>query len=190
MKLNEQLKVIVARKALFHKCVALGRSIAEDYGDDPFTIVWIRDGAAIFAADLIRSIRARKLRLTSLLAKSYKGKESTGKVEIKHGGLKRRAIRNRRVLIVDDILDTGRTLTDVRAYIEKLGPAEIKTCVLLRKPAAQRFPLEPDYVGFRIPNVFVVGFGLDYRDRFRELRYIAELDDGTKRRIDREEDGY
>jgi hypoxanthine phosphoribosyltransferase len=190
MKKTKQMKVIVPRKALYHKCVALGKRIGEDYRDHSFTIVWIRDGATPFVADLIRSIKAKKLRLTSLLAKSYKGTESTGKVKLRVGGLKKSAIRDHRILIVDDILDSGRTMTAVRDYIKKLGAAEIKTCVLLRKPASQVLPIEPNYVGFDIPNAFVVGFGLDYRDRFRELRYIAELDEETKRSVDREEDGY
>ncbi|MGO9466062.1 MAG: phosphoribosyltransferase [Isosphaeraceae bacterium] len=190
MKNTSQMKVIVARRALFHKCVLLGKRIAEDYGNEPFTIAWVRDGATVVIGDLIRSIKATKLRLTSLRAKSYKGMESTGKVEIWADGLKDEAIRGRRVLIVDDILDTGRTLVAIQEYIGKLGPAEIKTCVLLRKPASVLLPIEPNYVGFDIPNVFVVGYGLDYRDRFRELRYIAELDEKTKRKVDREEDGY
>jgi hypoxanthine phosphoribosyltransferase len=178
------MEVVVPRQKLFHKCVALGKAIGEDYGDDPFTIVYIRDGATIFVADLIRQIKARKLKITSLTARSYKGTESTGKVKIISAGLKTKAIRGRRVLLVDDILDTGRTLATVSEFIRTLAPLELKTCVLLRKPSRQIEPIEPDYIGFDLPDAFVVGYGLDYRDRFRELRYIAVLDEKAKRKVD------
>lgn len=187
MKPVTPMKVVVPRKAIVHKCVSLGEAIRATYGDAAFTALWIGDGAHIFSAWLIPQIKSQRIAVRSIRAKSYEGTESTGEPEIISDRVDDNAIKNKRVLIIDDILDTGRTLTTVMKYAYDRGASEVKTCVLLRKPSRLILPIEPDFIGFDIPDVFVVGFGLDYKDRFRELRYIAVLDEKTKNRVDREE---
>jgi len=85
-------------------------------------------------------------------------------------------IHDRHVLLIDDIFDTGNTLWELIPQLDDLGAASIKTCVLLRKQGQAQVPLQPDFVGFDIPNVFVVGFGLDYRDAYRNLPHVAALE--------------
>ena len=87
-------------------------------------------------------------------------------------------IRGRDVLLVDDIFDTGDTLWELLPQIDELGPSSVKTAVLLRKAERCRVPLKPDFVGFDIPNQFVVGYGMDYRERYRNLPYLAVLEPG------------
>ncbi len=189
--LKKPMNTIVSRRRIIKACCDLGQDIRAHYGDKPFTALWIASGAMIFAAWLIQQIKSSEVRERSLLAKSYDRTMSTGTVIITPDRVDIESLRNRRVLIIDDILDTGRTLTTVKEYVESKGAAEIKTCVLLQKPHECRMvPIIPDFVGIDIPNVFVVGFGLDYRDRFRDLRYVAELDKKTKAQVDFMEDKF
>jgi hypoxanthine phosphoribosyltransferase len=180
------MKVVVPRKAIIHRCVKLGQAIHDDFGEAPFTALWIGDGAHIFSATLIPQIKSRHVAVRSLRAKSYEETESTGEPTIIPDRVHETDIRNKRVLLIDDILDTGRTLTAVKRYVQQFSPAEIRICVLLHKPSRLLLPIAPDYIGFEIPDVFVVGFGLDYQDRFREMRYVAILDEKTKEQVDRE----
>ncbi len=87
-------------------------------------------------------------------------------------------IRGKDVLVVDDILDSGRTLGWVKEHLQKFGPRSVKICVLLEKEVERVIEVKADYVGFKIPNVFIYGYGLDYRDRYRHLPYIAKLEEG------------
>ena len=137
------------------------------------TLVPILTGAMIFAADLIRELPMR-MKIGLLTVSSYPGTsvQSQGSQVLwqKLGN-----VRGAHVLLVDDILDSGGTLRLVRQQISEMGPASVKTCVLLRKPTAGANQTPVDYVGFDIPNEFVVGYGLDHGDYYRNLPDIVTL---------------
>lgn len=150
----------------------LARRIDEDYRDKPLTLAVVLKGAFIFAADL-----ARRLTVPSTIdfvrAASYgAGTRSSGEVAV--SGLDRLAIAGRHILVIEDILDTGRTAAALLDALREQGPASLAVCALLRKPAAT-LDLPIAHVGFDIPDHFVVGYGMDYAERYRHLRGIHRL---------------
>jgi len=166
-------KVLFDEKTLARRIRELGAEIARDCQNvDNLTVIAISNGATIFVADLIRAIDI-PLRLDTISAKSYAGMKSSGEVNLTpHLKLDP---KGRRILLVDDILDTGRTLTRVVRYLKEVGASSVETCVLLDKPSKRVVDINADYVGFEVPDVFVVGYGLDYEEYFRNLPYIGEF---------------
>jgi hypoxanthine phosphoribosyltransferase len=127
----------------------------------------------MFLADLVRQLDL-PLRIGLLQASSYRGKNtSPGQLQV--GPELVPDVRNRHVLLLDDILDTGKTLSHLVGHLNNLGTSSVRVAVLLRKRGRQEVPLEPDYCGFDIPDVFVVGYGLDFNDEYRHLPYVAML---------------
>jgi hypoxanthine phosphoribosyltransferase len=151
----------------------LGRQITAVYGQRQLKVIAVLHGALVFAADLIREIDL-PLSLDIVQVASYHGTQSTGTV--RHLAGPDGNLRDTDVLIVDDILDTGLTLAHVHGHIAALQPASIATCVLLDKPARRRNDFQADYVGFTIDNLFVVGYGLDFNGRWRNLPYIGVIE--------------
>jgi hypoxanthine phosphoribosyltransferase len=128
----------------------------------------------MFMADLVRQLGLPS-RIGFIQASSYRGATTTpGHLTIVPGLVP--DVSNRHVLLLDDILDTGHTLTKVIQHVRSLQPASLRVAVLLRKRGRQQVPLEPDYCGFEIPDRFVVGYGLDYNDEYRQLPYVAVLE--------------
>lgn len=151
----------------------LGRELRKAYGHGEFTIVSIINGAVMFTADLMREID-NPVRLDCIRISSYADRtKSIGTPQIVHSLTI--DIAKRHVLLIDDILDTGKTITLVSGLIKKLGPASLKTCVLLDKQGRREVPFEADFVGFKIPDKFVVGYGLDFAERYRNLPCIGVL---------------
>ncbi|MSU41582.1 MAG: hypoxanthine phosphoribosyltransferase [Pedosphaera sp.] len=151
---------------------ALARKITRDFAAREMVVVSLLNGTVMFLADLIRHIPL-PMRLDFAGVSSYgSGTESRELVFTKELRLD---VRGRDVLLVDDILDTGKTLSCVLAKLRRLRPRRIKVCVLLDKPARRTESVRADYVGFRIPDEFVVGYGLDYAERYRNLPFIAVL---------------
>ncbi|OGV38455.1 MAG: hypoxanthine phosphoribosyltransferase [Lentisphaerae bacterium GWF2_45_14] len=144
----------------------MGRLISEDYADGSFVMIVLAKGALFFAADLMREIKT-PMQFEFVSAHSYQGKKSSGKVIINANI--RTELRGRRILIVDEILDTGRTMSQVIKILKKMCPAEIRTCVLLDKPARRIEKITADYSGFEIPDEFVIGYGLDLDEYYRNL---------------------
>ncbi len=143
----------------------------------PMTVLAVLTGSFIFVADLCRRLQIPH-RIGVVRASSYRG--ATVDPSDLHTDLSLAPdVRGRHVLLVDDILDTGATLARLVREIAALQPASITTAVLLRKIGRQTVPIEPDYVGFDIPDLFVVGYGLDYNDDYRHLPYIAALEQET-----------
>ena len=142
-------------------------SLAEEIRGEDFDIILSAlTGGFIFTADLCRRIACPKLQIAFIKASSYgNGMESSGKVQI--SGLESLDIKGKAVLVIDDILDSGRTMLGIKEALLALGPSKVKTCVLLDKPARRAVNIEADYVGFSIGNEFVVGYGLDYANEFR-----------------------
>lgn len=141
----------------------------------PLTVVSVLRGAFMFTADLVRHL-ARDLRLEFLIVRSYDDEtETSGVVEIVHD--LQLPIKGRHVLLVEDIVDTGLTVRYLRDLFATRGPASVTVCALLTKPSRRRVAVNIDHVGFEIPDRFVVGYGMDAGQRFRNLPYIAVVDE-------------
>jgi hypoxanthine phosphoribosyltransferase len=167
------LKTLLTSQQLRDGVVCLAASISEKYGKKPLTIVGVMTGSVVLLADLIRLLEM-PLRVGVLQASSYRGGTTRGQLTI-HSEMML-AVADRDVLLVDDIFDTGHTLLQTVGALKQLSPSSVRTCVLLRKRGRQEVDLQPDFVGFEIPDEFVVGYGLDYQDHYRNLPYLAVLE--------------
>jgi len=164
--------VLISQESLARRVRSLAGQIEKDFAGRDLVIVALLNGTVVFLADLLRRL-SLPLRLDFIGVSSYgAGTESADLVFTKELRLD---VSDRDVLLVDDILDTGRTLFRVSAKLRRLGPRQIKTCVLLDKPARRVEQVAADYVGFTIPNHFVVGYGLDYAERYRNLPFVGIL---------------
>ncbi len=170
-------QVILTAAAIAARNRELAADLAADYAGRKLTVVVLSNGALFFAADLLRLIPL-PLQLDSIGVASYIGEKSEA-VELR-SDLKT-DVQGRHVLVIDDIFDTGRTLQAVSQHLRKSKPASIRTCVLLQKEVARETSVQPDYRGFAIENVFVVGYGLDYNEHYRNLPYIGVLKPEAKR---------
>ena len=148
----------------------LAEKISADYKGSDILVVGILKGAVIFFSDLIRQIRT-PIEMDFLIASSYIKDSTTGEVKI-HADL-RENISGKNVILVEDIVDTGMTLNYIKDMLLKRNPASLKICALLDKKSCRKVDLQIDYVGFEIPDKFVVGYGLDYDNKFRNLPYLA-----------------
>ncbi len=169
MKLLLPEEYISAEK-IRSRVVELGQMITADYAEREINVVSITNGAMLFTADLIRNI-ALPLRLDSIMMGSYEGTKSTG--EVRARSELKLDLTGRDVLIVDEILDTGNTLHYCRELIMKMEPASVKICTLLNKEYNRTVDITADYTGFDIPDEFVIGYGLDYNEYYRNLPYIG-----------------
>src|SRR3989440_7255099 len=169
---NELEKVLITDRQTARRIKTLSTEIERDFSGRELVIVAVLNGTILFLADLIRCL-SLPLRLDFVGVSSYGlGTESGELVFTKELRLD---VRGRDVLLVDDILDTGRTLHRVLAKVRQLKPRRIKTCVLLEKAARRTEKVRADYVGFSIPSLFVVGYGLDFAERYRNLPFIGVL---------------
>ena len=166
------IRQIISERRIKMRIRELASEIVSDFTGKNLTVVFISNGAVVFAADLIRNITI-PLQIDSIDSHSYQGTQSTGKVVI--SSALKLDIKGRHVLLIDDILDTGRTLSVVLEILRNAKPADIKTCVLLDKPARRKIPIEADYRGFEIPDQFVVGYGLDFDEYYRNLPFIGVI---------------
>ena len=147
--------------------------IDKDFRDKDLVVVAVLKGSVVFLADLVRGF-TRPLAFDFIGVSSYGSSTSSLGVVTLDKGITV-DVTGKSVLVVDDILDTGRSLNFVKNYLLRFKPKEVKVCVLLEKQGARIVDVKADYVGFKIPNVFVLGYGLDYEDRYRHLPYIASL---------------
>ena len=147
--------------------------ISQHYQEQPITAVGILTGSLILLADLIRLLDS-PIRIALVQASSYGGTTRRGELTLNPDLLS--DIKGRDVLLIDDIFDTGHTLQQVITLIQEQQPSSVQSAVLLLKEGRQEVDLRPDFVGFSIPDQFVVGYGLDYQDLFRNLPYVASLD--------------
>jgi hypoxanthine phosphoribosyltransferase len=171
----ERLEQLISERRVRGRIAVLARRIDADYRGTPLGLVVVLKGACLVAADLMRRLTI-PCAIDFVAASSYgKGTRSSGKVAL--DGLDRLDIAGRHMLVVEDILDTGRTAAAVLAALRQCGPASVALCTLLRKPAARALELELPvrYVGFDTPDDFVVGYGLDYAERYRNLRGVYRL---------------
>jgi hypoxanthine phosphoribosyltransferase len=165
---------LVAEKEIAARVAELGREITRDYAETDLVLVGVLQGAIPFVADLMRALPI-DLTVDFLRVSSYgSGTTSSGTVRLVADLSV--DITDRHVLVVDDIVDTGHTLAALKRTLEARRPRSVRTCVLLDKTGRREAEVTIDYVGFTIPNVFVVGYGLDYAGLYRNLPYVATLE--------------
>lgn len=167
-------QVLISEEEIKARVTEIGAKISEDYeGREPL-IIAVLSGSFMFASDLMRALTI-PVGISFIYASSYAdGTESTGKVDIKtgKGGLD---VKGRDVIVVEDIVDTGRTLTAVRQFLIDCGAKSVEICTFLDKPSRRILPLDVKYMCFDIPNEFVVGYGLDYAYKYRQLPFVGVL---------------
>jgi hypoxanthine phosphoribosyltransferase len=165
-------RILISEPQLRRRVRELSRLITADFSGKDLIVVALLNGTVLFLADLIRRL-SLPLRLDFIGVSSYR--EGTVSRDLVFTKELRLEVRGRDILLVDDILDTGRTLASVIGRLQQLQPRAIKSCVLLNKASRRVEPIEADYVGFEIPDLFVVGYGLDYAERYRNLPFIGVL---------------
>ena len=165
-------KVLISEDEIRERCRELGAQISADYeGKDPI-IVGLLKGSVPFMAELIKNITV-ECEIDFMAVSSYSGVESMGDVRIVKD--LDRSIRGLDVLVVEDIVDTGKTLQKVKELLYSKGANDVKIVSLLDKPDRRIVDIEAEYVGFTIPNEFVIGFGLDFNQKYRNLPYVGVL---------------
>jgi len=171
---NDILKVLVKEEDIASRCKELGAEISKAYMEKGATplVIGLLKGSVSFMAELIKNMEV-DLEIDFMDVTSYAGTETTGDVKI----LKDldSSPRGKYILVVEDIVDTGITLSKVRELLYAKGAAEVKIVSLLNKPEGRKVDIEADYYGFVVPNEFVVGYGLDYNQKYRNLPYVGVL---------------
>ena len=171
--INDLEKILFDEATIRNRVAALGDQINTEYKDRELTVISIANGAIIFTADLIRKLNLA-VRLDCIQVTSYRNQtEPAHSPEISNPP--RLDVKGADVLLIDDILDTGHTLANVSKMLRVLQPNSLKTCVLLDKKSRRSADIEADFVGFDIPDDFVVGYGLDFAGSYRQLPYIGVL---------------
>lgn len=167
---KKRKEVLFTREDIHQRVQELGNQIALDYQGKKLLVVSLLKGSFIFTADLVREIDA-PVKIAFMATSSYgHGTESTGQVNILYDV--KESVEGYDILVVDDIADTGLTMKFVLEHLRKKNPASIKSCVLLDKPSRRKTVLEPDYIGYTIPDKFIVGYGLNYGDYYRNVPYV------------------
>ena len=167
-------EVLLTEEQIRSRIEELGKILTEEYRDKDPIVVGVLKGVVVFYADMIRQINTH-CQMDFMWVSSYAGTESTGHMVVKRDVSEN--IKGRHVLILEDIYDTGSSLNFVYHHLMEKEPASVKICTLLDKPSRRKpgITLKADYVGFEIPNVFVVGYGLDFNEHYRNLPYVGVL---------------
>lgn len=172
MLMNDVEKILISQEEIVARCKELGKQISEDYKDTVPVLIGLLKGSVPFMAELMKYIEI-DCKIEFMDVTSYSGTESTGDVKI----IKDLdcSIKDLDVLIIEDIVDTGKTLEKVKELLYSKGARSVKVCSLLDKPDRRIVDIEAEYVGFSIPNEFVIGFGLDFNQKYRNLPYVGVL---------------
>ena len=173
---QETIPVLYSQEEIQERIEALADEIAQRMNTQDLMIICLLRGSFIFAADLVRELYRVGVQpqVDFMTVSSYSGTESTGNITV-HRDI-RDDVKGRTVLILDDILETGRTISAAKELIQQRGAADIKVAMLLDKPGKRDKEIEADFVGFTIADRFVVGYGLDYDNHFRELPFIGYIE--------------
>ena len=170
-----QPKILISQGEIAEAVTRLASGINRDYQGKQPLLIGVLKGSFVFMADLIRQLDL-PLEVDFVKLSSYgAGKESSGKVRVVQG--LKTLVRDRDVLVIEDIMDTGITISFFLDYLKKKKPASLKLCALLDKPARHRIPVPIDYLGFTIPDKFIVGYGIDFDEQFRYLPDICFIED-------------
>jgi hypoxanthine phosphoribosyltransferase len=168
------MKILLDEQQLHQGVKQLAGKIDEHYGDQSLTVVAVMTGSLVLFADLIRML-SMPLRVGVIQASSYRGAMTAGELAVDTRMMI--DVAGRDVLLVDDIFDTGRTLERLTHEVSEMGASTVKTAVLLHKRRQHDVAMRPDFVAFEIPDEFVVGYGLDYQDHYRNLPYLGVLEE-------------
>jgi hypoxanthine phosphoribosyltransferase len=172
---SNELAVLLSRQEIASAVQRLASEVRRDYSDSPPLLVGVLRGAFIFMADLVRALNM-SVTVDFVRISTYgSGTHFSGKPRIVQG--LRSEISGRHLLVVEDIVDTGNTTRFLLDYLKKRGAASMKLCAMLSKPSRREVDVSIDYLGFTVPDVFVVGYGLDYAQRYRWLSDICVLED-------------
>ena len=168
---SNQLRILISSERIQHRIEELGQEIRAAYGQANIACICVLKGASLFAADLIRRISG-DTEIHFVQVASYHGSMSTsGELSLLiplHADLS-----GKHVLIIEDIVDTGLTLEYLQEYLQSFNPKDVRVVSLLDKPSNREVDVDVDFIGFSIPNEFVVGYGLDFQERFRNLDHVA-----------------
>lgn len=167
------MKILLNEHQVQEGVSRMAREIAAEYASRPLTVIAVMTGSVVLLADLIRQL-SMPLRVGVLQASSYKGSTARGALTINADLMPE--VTGRDVLLVDDIFDTGHTLAKIVEKMKAMQPRSVRSVVLLRKHGRQEVEYQPDFAAFEIPDEFVVGYGLDYQDEYRNLPYLAVLE--------------
>jgi hypoxanthine phosphoribosyltransferase len=174
MPQSEPFRPLVSEAELQSAVNRVAAAISRDHGAGrPLVVVAVLKGALVFLADLIRCL-PMPLEIELVKVRSYSGTRPRPEAQVLDS-VAELDLKGKDVLLVDCVLDSGRTLSVLHEAIQRQHPASLKACVLLKKRRARELPVEPQYVGLEIPDTFVVGYGLDHANRWRHLPYVAEL---------------
>lgn len=167
-------QILITEEQIKTRIAQLGQELTREYADKNPVIVGVLKGVVVFYADMVRQIRV-PCQMDFMCLSSYQGTDSSGQMVVKKDLSV--DVKGRHVLILEDIYDTGNSLDFTVRHLLSRQPASLKICTLLDKPERRRpgITLKPDYVGFVVPNAFVVGYGLDYNERYRNLPYVGIL---------------
>ena len=165
------IEVLFDEKTINNRVKELAKEIEKEYNNEEVVFICTLKGAVFFACDLLKNYKG-DARLEFLRVSSYHGKETTGKIEL-NLSINEDNIKDKNVVIIEDIVDTGYTLSFLKDYLNKMNPKSLKVCTLLDKKIKRVVDIKPDYYGFDIGNEFVIGYGLDYNQKYRNLPYIG-----------------
>ena len=170
---NDLQEILLPKEKIQQRIECLGEEIDREYQNQEIVLITLLDGAIVFTADLIRHLSI-PLRLDCIRVSSY-GNSINPETAPRILSHLKTDVSGKHVLLVDDILDTGQTMLKTRNEVISAKPASVRTCVFLDKPDRRQNALKADWFGFTIPDEFVVGYGLDYAGRYRQLPYVATL---------------
>lgn len=165
------IDVLISESELDDRITELAKQIENDYKGEEVVFCSVLKGAIFFTVDLMKKYQG-DCEIDFVRVSSYQGENSTGVVTMKIP-LKKENIENKNIILVEDIVDTGRTFKYLVQYVKEMNPKSVKTCVLLDKKARRVVEFEPDYAAFSIDDLFVVGYGLDYDEKLRNLPYVG-----------------
>ena len=175
MSSQSRPRILITREQVAATIMKLASEVKKDYHDKHPLLIGILKGSFVFMADLIRLLDF-PLEVEFIRLSSYgRNRESSGEIKVVQG--LRCPIKGRHVLVIEDIVDTGLTTSFLLSYLRKKGPASLKVCALTDKPSRRQIPFDIDYLGFTVPNKFIVGYGIDWDEKFRYLPDICFLED-------------
>ncbi len=170
----DKIKRLISEKEIKDRIKVLASDLYNKYGKEEVVFICTLKGAVFFACDLLKKYKG-DARLEFLRVSSYKGTKSTGKIEL-NLSISKENIESQNVIILEDIVDTGNTLKFLKNYILDMNPKSLKICTLLDKKMRREVDIEADYSCFEIEDLFVVGYGLDYNQKYRNLPYIGVIE--------------